>query len=57
MEKSMRKDYSYLLMAIFISGDTNQIALKGMDNIIGKMALFIEGNFFQECGMEEESGK
>ena len=57
MEKNMRKDYSYLLMVIFISGDTNRIALKGMGNTTGKMALFIVGNFFQECGMEEEYGK
>ena len=34
----------------------NQIVLRAMGNIIGKIVLTIEGNFSQECVMAVESG-
>lgn len=57
MVKSMKKDQSYLPMAISTLVGINQIALKAMDSITGKMDLFIEDNFSLECDTEEEYGR
>lgn len=48
MVKNKEKAFKYLQMVIFILENTNQVVLKGMDNIIGKMGLTIEDNFCQE---------
>jgi len=57
MTKNIKKGYKYLPMEISTLVDTNQIAQKATENIIGKMGPIIEDNSCQECGMEEEYGK
>ncbi len=56
-DKSMKKDFKYLLMEIYTSEDMSLIVLKATASTIGRMDRTIEDSFCLECAMEGEFGK
>jgi hypothetical protein len=56
-DKNTNKDFRCLLTEIFTLEDMSLIALRVMENTIGRMARTIEDSFSLECAMGGEFGK